>query len=166
MRAIMLTLLFWGSLQCSYGQTKTPKSPAKSSVKKPQSVIKKSTIIQPKSVEVVPEKTEIPLKKTETPIVNQKNESTIQPEQKTQPNSSNSEQKTNTANQSSIAVVSKSPKDKKRKANENVFEIGLQGGINSSTLTTNPLRSNDKVNLTGWNLGIIFNIPLSKKISL
>ena len=112
------------------------------------------------------EKTDVPFKKTEIPVTNQNGESPTQPDKKTQPNPSNIQQKANINNQSSSVVVSKSPKDKKRKANENTFEIGLQGGLNSSILTTNPLRSNDKVNLIGWNFGAIFNIPLSKRFSL
>ena len=166
MKAIILTLLIFIGLQKSYGQTKNQKNPTKSSTKKPQSVIKKSAITQSKTVEVIKEKIEIPIKKTETPIVNQNNESIVQPDKKTQSNSSNASQKVNTTIPSNNVIVSKSPKDKMRRSNENTFEIGLQGGMNSSTLTTNPSRSNNKVNLTGWNLGVIFNIPISKKLSL
>jgi hypothetical protein len=167
MKTIIPIFLFLFSFQWVSGQTKTTKSPAKPPVKKIQPAVKKPVSAKPKPVEMMPQKAEPTIKKPEFPIINQNNETKAQTEQKTQTNIIPSvEKKTNTTSQPSNVIVSKSPKDKKRKANENLFEIGLQGGLNSSTLTTNPLRTNNKVNLIGWNAGIIFSIPLSKRISL
>jgi hypothetical protein len=167
MKVLILILLFCGNLQWVSGQTKTTKGSAKSPVKKTQTVIKKPVSNKPKPVEVIPQKTEPVVKKPESSVINQINETKTQTEQKSQSNTNSSVEKTtNPTNQVSSITVSKSPRDKKRKSNENLFEIGFQGGANSSTLTTNPLRTNNKVNLMGWNFGVIFNIPLSSKLSL
>jgi Outer membrane protein beta-barrel domain len=169
LKKILYTLVFTMTFQLIYGQQKKPiQTKSKKVVAKP--TIKSKPVVTPKTTPTIPNKTETnqqenkvePRTIPETPKIIE--ETKAQESQIIQSVNKETYQEVLNREKQELSKRNEAIRDKKRNANK--FGIGLKYGKAMSTISTSEIGSINKKYILGNALGIIFNVPISSKMSL
>lgn len=171
-KKILCTLVFTLVIQLIYGQQKKPiQTKSKKVVAKP--TIKKQPVVAPKTAPTISSKNEAKQLESKVapsavPAVPEAPKIIEEAKVQESPNiqSTNKETYKEVLNREKQELLKRNEAIKDKKRNTNKYGVGLKYGKAMSTLSTSEIGSINKKYILGNALGIIFNVPISSKMSL